>query len=250
MREVALRALEHAAEHGLPGEHHFYLTFRTDAPGVSVPGHLKARYPQEMTIVLQHQFWDLKVDRDAKRVSVGLSFGGTPSMLVVPFSALVAFLGPPGAARPALRPARGDGRGSRARGLAARAHRAGRAPAARRPGPGGQPGRLPPPPRRHAGLSRRGARSPCGTPGARGPGAAPRLSDTRRAPARPSFASTIAAPPDGAPRPAAVEPTPTVPPPCGGFPDEPSPGQAHTRRRARPQRGRRGDAGQQRTKGF
>ena len=94
MREVALRALEHAAEHGLPGEHHFYLTFRTDAPGVAVPGHLKAKYPQEMTIVLQHQFWDLKVDRQAKRVSVGLSFGGTPSTLVVPFPALVAFLDP------------------------------------------------------------------------------------------------------------------------------------------------------------
>ncbi len=94
MREVALRALDHAAEHGLPGEHHFYLTFRTDAPGVLVPGHLRARYPQEMTIVLQHQFWDLRVDREAGRISVGLSFGGTPSTLVVPIPALVAFLDP------------------------------------------------------------------------------------------------------------------------------------------------------------
>lgn len=84
MREVALRALEHAAEHGLPGEHHFYLSFRTDAPGTVVPGHLRAKYPQEMTVVLQHQFWDLKVDREARQVSVGLSFGGTPSTLVIP----------------------------------------------------------------------------------------------------------------------------------------------------------------------
>ena len=94
MREVALRALEHAAAHGLPGEHHFYLTFRTDMPGVTVPGHLRARYPQEMTIVLQHQFWDLRVDRVLKHVSVGLSFGGTPYTLVVPFEAIVAFLDP------------------------------------------------------------------------------------------------------------------------------------------------------------
>ncbi|MFT8246247.1 SspB family protein [Roseomonas sp. BN140053] len=94
MREVALRALAHAGEHGLPGEHHFYLTFRTGAPGVVVPGHLRARYPQEMTIVLQHQFWDLKVDRAARQVSVGLSFGGTPSTLVVPFDAITAFLDP------------------------------------------------------------------------------------------------------------------------------------------------------------
>ncbi|UFN50542.1 ClpXP protease specificity-enhancing factor SspB [Roseomonas sp. OT10] len=94
MREVALRALEHAAAHGLPGEHHFYLTFRTDMPGVTVPGHLKARYPQEMTVVLQHQFWDLRVDRALKHVTVGLSFGGTPSTLVIPFEAIVAFLDP------------------------------------------------------------------------------------------------------------------------------------------------------------
>ncbi|WP_376089676.1 SspB family protein [Roseomonas sp. CCTCC AB2023176] len=94
MRGVALRALEHAAEKGLPGEHHFYLTFRTDHPDTKVPGHLKARYPQEMTIVLQHQFWDLKVDRAAQKVSVGLSFGGVPASLVMPFAALIAFWDP------------------------------------------------------------------------------------------------------------------------------------------------------------
>ena len=94
MRNVALRALEFAARNGLPGEHHFYLTFRTDHPETKVPGHLKARYPQEMTIVLQHKFWDLKVDRGAGSFSVGLSFGGVPAMLVIPFKALTAFADP------------------------------------------------------------------------------------------------------------------------------------------------------------
>jgi uncharacterized protein len=94
MREVALRALEHVGEHGLPGEHHFYLTFRTDAPGVQIPGHLKARYPEEMTIVIQHQFWDLKVDRVKGEVSVGLSFGGVPARLVVPIASMTAFWDP------------------------------------------------------------------------------------------------------------------------------------------------------------
>ena len=94
MRNVALRALEFAAKNGLPGEHHFYLTFRTDHPETKVPGHLKARYPQEMTIVLQHQFWDLKVDRAEQLVSVGLSFGGVAATLVIPFAALVAFWDP------------------------------------------------------------------------------------------------------------------------------------------------------------
>ena len=93
-REVMLRALEHTAAHGMPGEHHFYITFRTDLPGVSVPGHLRAKYPHEMTIVLQHQFWDLKVDRAARLFSVGLSFGQVPSTLVVPFAAITAFWDP------------------------------------------------------------------------------------------------------------------------------------------------------------
>ena len=61
---------------------------------MAIPGHLKARYPQEMTIVLQHKFWDLKVDRGAGSFSVGLSFGGVPSTLVVPFKALTAFADP------------------------------------------------------------------------------------------------------------------------------------------------------------
>jgi uncharacterized protein len=94
LREVAIRALEHAAAHGLPGAHHFYLTFRTDHPGTTVPGHLKARYPQEITIVLQHQFEDLQVDRLAQRFGVTLYFGGVPSRLVVPFGALTMFHDP------------------------------------------------------------------------------------------------------------------------------------------------------------
>lgn len=94
LREVAIRALEHAAAQGLPGEHHFYLTFRTDHPGTTVPGHLKARYPQEITIVLQHQYEDLLIDRVAQRFSVTLFFGGVPSRLVVPFGALTMFHDP------------------------------------------------------------------------------------------------------------------------------------------------------------
>jgi hypothetical protein len=94
LRAVAVEALDHAGRRGLPGEHHFYVTFRTEFPGVAIPSHLKARYPQEMTIVLQHKFWDLKVDRGAGTFSVGLSFGGVPATLVVPFKALTAFADP------------------------------------------------------------------------------------------------------------------------------------------------------------
>ncbi len=93
-REVMLRALEHAVKHGLPGEHHFYITFITTAAGVNIPGHLRARYPEEMTIVLQHQYWDLKVDRAARVFSVGLSFGQVPSTLIIPFAAITAFWDP------------------------------------------------------------------------------------------------------------------------------------------------------------
>jgi hypothetical protein len=94
LRQVVAQAIEHAATVGLPGDHHFYVTFRTDHPGVVIPPRLRAQYPQEMTIVLQHQFWDLKMDRDAGLISVGLSFGGTPAQLVVPLDALTAFADP------------------------------------------------------------------------------------------------------------------------------------------------------------
>jgi hypothetical protein len=94
LRGVAVRALQFAAEQGIPGSHHFYVSFRTDHPGVTIPTRLLAQYPEEMTIVLQHQFWDLKVDEAAGRFSVGLSFGGVASTLVIPFAALTAFADP------------------------------------------------------------------------------------------------------------------------------------------------------------
>ena len=94
MRQVVVRAVAHVAASGLPGEHHFYLTFRTDYPGVVMPPRLRAQYPQEMTIVLQHQFWDLKMDAEAGLISVGLSFGGVPASLVVPLGAVTGFADP------------------------------------------------------------------------------------------------------------------------------------------------------------
>lgn len=93
-RQVMLRALDYAAGNGLPGDHHFYLTFRTDWPGVEMPDRLRAQYPHEITIVLQHQFWDLKVDRVHQIISVGLSFGGIPSTLVIPVAAVSSFADP------------------------------------------------------------------------------------------------------------------------------------------------------------
>src|SRR6478736_1055797 len=77
---------------GLPGEHHFYITFKTRATGVSIPKHLLERFPDEMTIVIQHRFWDLKVEEDG--FTVGLSFGGVPATLVVPFAAVTQFHDP------------------------------------------------------------------------------------------------------------------------------------------------------------
>ena len=94
LRYVVVYALRHIARNGLPGEHHFYVSFRTDHRGVSIPPRLLAQYPHEMTIVLQHQFWDLSVDEAAFRFSVGLSFGGVPATLTVPFSALTGFADP------------------------------------------------------------------------------------------------------------------------------------------------------------
>ncbi len=76
----------------LPGNHHFYITFRTDAPGVQVPDALRARFPEEMTIVIQHKFWDLKVTDDG--FSVGLTFSQIPTILTVPFDAITAFVDP------------------------------------------------------------------------------------------------------------------------------------------------------------
>ncbi|HEY8290573.1 MAG TPA: ClpXP protease specificity-enhancing factor SspB [Acetobacteraceae bacterium] len=94
LRHVVAQAIEYVATEGLPGGHHFYLTFRTDHPDVNIPQRLRTQYPREMTIVLQHQFWDLKFDHDAEQISVGLSFGGVPSMLVIPLDAMIGFADP------------------------------------------------------------------------------------------------------------------------------------------------------------
>jgi hypothetical protein len=94
LRQVAVRALAYAAEHGLPGGHHFYITFRTDHPNTVIPKRLRAQYPQEMTIVLQHQFWDLQVDEAAGEFRVGLSFGGVGTTVHVPFDAITGFADP------------------------------------------------------------------------------------------------------------------------------------------------------------
>ena len=94
LRQVVVRALDYAARAGLPGGHHFYITFRTDYPGVDLPPRLRAQYPQEMTIVLQHQFWGLAVDEQEGAFSVGLSFGGVPSTLTIPLAAVTAFVDP------------------------------------------------------------------------------------------------------------------------------------------------------------
>lgn len=94
LRQVVAQAIAHVSVHGLPGDHHFYLTFRTDHPGTVIPPRLRAQYPQEMTIVLQHQFWDLKMDQEASLISVGLSFGGVPTTLAVPLDAVIGFADP------------------------------------------------------------------------------------------------------------------------------------------------------------
>ncbi|OPY94817.1 hypothetical protein A5906_11240 [Bradyrhizobium sacchari] len=92
LRGVLRKVLTDAASHGLPGEHHFFITFVSKAEGVKLSSRLLAQYPEEMTIILQHQFWDLTVLED--RFEVGLSFGGIPERLVVPFSAIKSFLDP------------------------------------------------------------------------------------------------------------------------------------------------------------
>ncbi|HEX9792150.1 MAG TPA: ClpXP protease specificity-enhancing factor SspB [Kiloniellales bacterium] len=92
LRGVVGKALSQVAKRGLPGDHHFYITFRSDDPGVQIPDHLRQRYPSEMTIVLQHQFWGLEVGEEA--FSVTLTFSDVPERLTVPYAALVAFADP------------------------------------------------------------------------------------------------------------------------------------------------------------
>ncbi len=92
LRGVVRNVLSDVAKKGLPGEHHFYVSFDTNAEGVQISPRLHAQYPEEMTIVLQHQFWDLGVTDE--RFQVGLSFGGIPERLVVPFAAVKGFFDP------------------------------------------------------------------------------------------------------------------------------------------------------------
>jgi hypothetical protein len=92
LRGLVRDVLADAAKKGLPGDHHFYITFDTRAEGVRVSARLLEQYPEEMTIVLQHQFWDLKVTGET--FEVGLSFGGVPERLLVPFEAITGFRDP------------------------------------------------------------------------------------------------------------------------------------------------------------
>ncbi len=92
LRGVMRRALAVVAERGLMGQHHFYLTFRTTYPGVDIPDHLRERHPEEMTIVIQHQYWGLEASDTGFKVS--LSFNGQQERLVVPFAAVSAFVDP------------------------------------------------------------------------------------------------------------------------------------------------------------
>jgi hypothetical protein len=93
LRAVVGRVLGEVESTGrLPGEHHFYITFKTAAAGVEIPKHLSERFPDEMTIVIQNRFWDLKVGGDG--FEVGLSFNQAPARLVIPFSAITGFVDP------------------------------------------------------------------------------------------------------------------------------------------------------------
>src|SRR5690348_5750933 len=92
LRGVVRAALKHAASKGVPGDHHFYITFKTHAAGVTMPRELQEQYPDEMTIVLQHQYWDLAPGETF--FTVTLKFGGQPKRLSVPYAAVTRFYDP------------------------------------------------------------------------------------------------------------------------------------------------------------
>jgi uncharacterized protein len=92
LRGVVRQVLADVAKSGLPGEHHFYVTFDTRAPGLKISPRLKSLHPEEMTIVLQHQFWDLSVT--VQGFEIGLSFKGIPERLSIPFAAVKGFFDP------------------------------------------------------------------------------------------------------------------------------------------------------------
>jgi uncharacterized protein len=92
LRAVIGRVLTQIAKEGLPGAHHFYIAFKTGFPGVNIPKWLKEKYPDEMTIVIQHRFWDMKIEPD--HFELGLSFNQRPEHLVIPYAAVVGFVDP------------------------------------------------------------------------------------------------------------------------------------------------------------
>ncbi|GAB5377740.1 MAG: SspB family protein [Acuticoccus sp.] len=92
LRGVVRKVLREVADSDLPGEHHFYIAFDTTAPGVRMSSRLRQQHPEEMTVVLQHQFWDLSVTDHT--FEVGLSFGGVPERLLIPFAAIKGFFDP------------------------------------------------------------------------------------------------------------------------------------------------------------
>ncbi len=92
LRSVVRQAMQEVVDDGLSEDHHFYITFFTDFPGVAIPSYLKDRYPGEMTIVLQHQFYDLEVDEN--RFTVMLSFNNVPERLTIPLAAITIFADP------------------------------------------------------------------------------------------------------------------------------------------------------------
>ncbi len=92
LRGVVRRVLRQVADKGLPGSHHFYISFRSNDPGVQLPDYLRAKYPEEMTIVLQHQYWDLILTEEFFEVTV--SFNKQQERIKVPFAALSAFVDP------------------------------------------------------------------------------------------------------------------------------------------------------------
>jgi len=92
LRQVVRSVLKDTEEEGLKGDHHFYVAFKTQAEGVDIPAHLVSRFPDEMTIVVQHKFWGLQIHQDY--FEIGLSFNQKPEHLVIPFDAIVGFVDP------------------------------------------------------------------------------------------------------------------------------------------------------------
>ena len=154
LRGVVRQVLTDAAKKGLPGEHHFFITFDTQAPGVRLSARMRAQYPEEMTVVLQHQFWDLKVTES--HFEVGLSFGGVPENLLVPFESIKSFFDPSiqfglqfetvaETAQPNAAPAKADTRDEKPKAKPRLPARHGAKPAAAPPAATPEPAEPPPP---------------------------------------------------------------------------------------------------------